>query len=46
MTRPQGSRFMVLRIILERQDHDVLGVGTVIHGLKDNSRDKTMRYQG
>ena len=29
---------MVLRIIIDRQDHEVLGVGRVIHGLKDNYR--------
>jgi hypothetical protein len=29
---------MVLRIIIDRKDHEVLGVGRVIHGLKDNYR--------
>jgi hypothetical protein len=31
---------MVLRIIIERKDHEVLGVGRVIHGLKDNYRQR------
>jgi hypothetical protein len=29
---------MVLRIIIERSDHEVLEVDRVIHGLKDNYR--------
>ena len=29
---------MVLRIIIDRIDHEELGVGRVIHGLKDNYR--------
>ena len=29
---------MVLRIIIDRQDHEVLGCLRVIHGLNDNHR--------
>jgi hypothetical protein len=34
---------MVLRIIIDRKDHEVLGVDRVIHGLKDNYRQKRPR---
>jgi hypothetical protein len=30
---------MVLRITIDIYDHEVLGVGGVIHGLKDNYRE-------
>jgi hypothetical protein len=29
---------MVLRITIDRYNHEVLGVGRVIHGIKDNYR--------
>jgi hypothetical protein len=29
---------MILRQIIDRKDHEVIGVGRVIHGLKENYR--------